>query len=62
MAQDGCRAYQATIDAEGAGPMQTPCGPDVFVIVEKWSGLKALEAHARSPHMIGYGESKKYDC
>lgn len=53
-AEDGCIEYGAAIDAAGAGPIQTPCGEDTFVVVEKWASLDALKAHAASPHMKAY--------
>lgn len=55
-AEDGCIEYTATIDTEGAGPIQTPFGPDSFVVVEKWASLQALQAHSTAPHMKAYGE------
>ena len=54
-AEDGCIEYGPAIDAEGAGPVQTPLGPDTFVVVEKWASLDALKAHAAAPHMAAYG-------
>ncbi len=54
-AEDGCIEYGATIDAEGAGSLQTPFGDDTFVVVEKWESLAALKAHAAAPHMAAYG-------
>ncbi len=46
LAEDGCIAYEATIDAENAGAKQTAFGSDTFVVIEKWSSLEALGAHA----------------
>ena len=54
-AEDGCIEYGPAIDAEGAGPIQTPLGPDTVVVVEKWASLDALRAHAGAPHMAAYG-------
>lgn len=59
LAEDGCIAYEATIDTENAGPIQTPFGEDTFVVVEKWESMSALGAHARSAHMKAYAESTK---
>lgn len=59
LAEDGCITYEATIDTENAGPMQTEFGPDTFVVVEKWASLAALGAHAVSPHMKAYGAASK---
>lgn len=59
LAEDGCIAYEATIDTENAGPMQTAFGADTFVVVEKWESMAALGAHAVSGHMKAYGASTK---
>ncbi|HYZ25966.1 MAG TPA: antibiotic biosynthesis monooxygenase [Geminicoccaceae bacterium] len=53
-AEDGCIEYVATVDAEGAGGVQTAFGDDTFVVVEKWASLDALKAHAAAPHMAAY--------
>jgi quinol monooxygenase YgiN len=53
-AEKGCIEYGPTIDAEGAGAIQTKLGPDTFVVVEKWESLEALKAHAAAPHMAAY--------
>ena len=59
LAEDGCIAYEATIDTPGAEPIQMPVGPDTFVVVEKWASLDHLRAHAASGHMKTYGERTK---
>lgn len=59
LAEDGCIAYEATIDTENAGPMQTAFGPDTFVVVEKWESMAALGAHAATAHMKAFGASTK---
>ena len=58
-AEEGCVEYVATIDAEGAGSIQTRFGPDTFVVVEKWASLDALQAHAAAPHMATYAAKTK---
>ena len=58
-AEEGCVEYVATIDAEGAGSIQTRFGPDTFVVVEKWASLDALQAHAAAPHMVAYAAKTK---
>lgn len=55
LAEDGCIAYEATIDAENAGAIQAKFGSDTFVVVEKWASMDALNAHAASSHMKAYG-------
>lgn len=58
-AEDGCIEYVPTIDAEGLGGMQTKFGADTFVVVEKWTSLEALKAHAAAPHMAAYAGKVK---
>ena len=53
-AEAGCIEYGPTVDAEGAGGIQTKIGSDTFVVIEKWESLDALKAHAASPHMAAY--------
>src|SRR4051794_443409 len=54
-AEKGCIEYGPAVDAEGIGALQTPFGPDSFVVVEKWESPAALEAHLKTPHMAAYG-------
>jgi quinol monooxygenase YgiN len=54
-AEAGCIEYGAAIDAGGFGSLQTPFGPDSFVVIEKWESPEALKAHGASPHMAAYG-------
>jgi quinol monooxygenase YgiN len=58
-AEQGCIEYQATVDAEGAGSVQTRFGEDSFVVIEKWESLDALKAHAAAPHMAAYAAKVK---
>ncbi len=58
-AEPGCIEYTAVIDAEGFGKLQTPVGPDSFVVIEKWESDEALKAHARAPHMAEYAAKAK---
>jgi quinol monooxygenase YgiN len=53
-AEDGCIEYTPAIDAPDMGAMQTPLGEDSFAVIEKWTTLDALKAHAASPHMKAY--------
>lgn len=59
LAEDGCIAYEATIDAAGMPPSRGTFGDDTFVVVEKWETLDALKAHAVAPHMAAYGAKTK---
>ena len=58
-AEQGCIEYQATIDTDDAGGIQTKHGDDTFVVIEKWESLDALKAHAVAPHMVSYGAAAK---
>jgi quinol monooxygenase YgiN len=58
-AEDGCIEYVATVDAEGAGSVQSRFGDDTFVVVEKWASMDALKAHAAAPHMAAYAARTK---
>ena len=58
-AEDGCIEYVATVDADGAGDVQTRFGEDTFVVIEKWASLAALKAHAAAPHMAAYAAKTK---
>ena len=58
-AEAGCIEYGAAIDAENALKFQTPCGPDTFLVVEKWESMDALKAHAAAPHMAAYAAKTK---
>ena len=59
LAEQGCIEYGAAIDTEGAPAIQTPWGPDTFVVVEKWESIEALKAHGAAPHMAAYGAKTK---
>ena len=53
-AEDGCLAYQATVDLATGLAAQPPVRPDLVVVVEQWRDLPALEAHLAAPHMTAY--------
>nr|WP_294545838.1 putative quinol monooxygenase [uncultured Rhodopila sp.] len=58
-AEAGCIEYGPATDAEGVGPLQTPFGPDTFVVLEKWESLEHLKAHGASAHMKAYAAKTK---
>ena len=58
-AEQGCIEYGAAVDAADAPALQTPWGPDTFVVIEKWESMAALKAHAAAPHMAAYGAKTK---
>ena len=58
-AEHGCIEYGAAVDFEGGPKFQTQYGPDTFLVLEKWSGMDALKAHAAAPHMAAYAAKTK---
>ena len=58
-AEKGCIEYGPVVDAEPAPSFQTKLGPDTFMVVEKWSDMEALKAHAAAPHMAAYAAKVK---
>jgi len=58
-AEPGCIEYHPVIDAPGMGPIQTPLGPDSFMVLEKWQSAEALMAHAAAAHMAAYAKRVK---
>ena len=51
-AEPGCVEYMATVDASGAPGLQTPIGPDSFIVFERWADMPSFQAHADAPHVI----------
>ena len=58
-AEKGCIEYGPAIDAEGMGAIQTACGADTFVVIEKWATMDDLKAHGAAPHMKTYAGKVK---
>jgi quinol monooxygenase YgiN len=58
-AEDGCIEYAATVDTEGAGPIQTPFGLDTFVVVEKWGEPRGLAGACRGPAHEGLWRARE---
>lgn len=58
-AEAGCIEYGPAIDMPDGPRMQSPIGPDSFVVIEKWESPAALAAHAAAPHMAAYALSVK---
>ncbi len=50
-AEQGCIEYGATMDVATPIAAQQPLRDEVVVVVEKWEGIPALEAHLAAPHM-----------
>ena len=53
-AENGCHEYFPAIDTASGLPAQGPAREDIVVVVEKWDGIPALEAHLIAPHMMEY--------
>ena len=58
-AEDGCIEYGAAVDVPSGLAAQIPLRFDDVVIVEKWSSVDALKAHARAAHLLAYRERTK---
>ena len=58
-AEKGCIEYGPATDTPDFGKIQTPLGPDTFVVIEKWESPEALRAHAAAPHMAAYAAKTK---
>lgn len=58
-AEDGCLAYEATIDADPPHPRAAAVGADGVVVVERWRDMAALTAHGNAPHMRAWREATK---
>ena len=58
-AEKGCIEYGAVVDAENALAFQTKCGPDTYLVIEKWESMEALKAHAAAPHMAAFAAKAK---
>ena len=58
-AEEGCIEYGPAVDAANAGAIQTPLGPDTFVVIEKWATMEALAAHGKAPHMAEYAAKSR---
>ena len=59
LAEDGCRAYGATVDVPTQIPAQNEPRGDVLTIVEQWESIDHLEAHLIAPHMNDFRTKNK---
>ncbi len=53
-AENGCIAYNPTVDVETGLSAQGPARANVVTIMEAWAGLAHLQAHLQAPHMCEY--------
>ncbi len=58
-AEEGCLAYQPTVDMETDIPVHEKAGDDTVTIIEAWESIDALNKHFQAPHMLAYREKAK---
>ncbi len=58
-AEDGCLAYEPSVDVDSGLPVQGEIRPNTVTLVEAWVSLEALHAHLKTPHMAAYREAVK---
>ena len=58
-AEEGCLAYDPSIDVDSGLPVQGAIRPNTVILVEAWTSLEALHAHLKTPHMAAYREAVK---
>ena len=56
-AEDGCLAYEPTVDVDAGLPVQGALRENVVILVEAWESVDALHAHLKTPHMATYREA-----
>ncbi len=52
--EDGCLAYEPTIDIDSGLPIKSEIRDHVVTILEAWETLEALHAHLKTEHMAAY--------
>lgn len=55
-AEKGCLEYTPAVDHAPFMGFQSPIGDDTVMVVEKWAGPAALDAHIEAPHMQAWGK------
>lgn len=55
----GCIQYGPAIDVATDIPVQEPINENMVTIIESWTDVDALKAHATAPHMQVYREAVK---
>ena len=58
-AEEGCLAYEPTVDIDSGLPAQGEIRQNTVTLVEAWVNLDALHAHLKTPHMATYREAVK---
>ena len=50
-AEEGCVEYAPTLEVALTDPPKTPVRTNCIIMLEKWTTLAHLQAHAVAPHM-----------
>ena len=58
-AEEGCLAYEPSVDLDSGLPVQGEIRQNTVTLVEAWVDLDALHAHLKTPHMAAYREAAK---
>jgi quinol monooxygenase YgiN len=59
LAEKGCLEYGPAVDFLTGIKAQVPLGENFVVMMEKWEGVKDLEAHLTAAHMMEYRQDIK---
>ena len=57
LAEEGCVEYGPWVDLPTNVPAQPETRNNVVMVVEKWEGIEALEAHLMTPHMLEFRQA-----
>ena len=57
--EEGCLAYEPSIDMDSGLSIQGAIRQNVVTLVEAWVNLDALHAHLKTAHMAAYREAVK---
>jgi len=58
-AEEGCLAYEPSVDVDSGLPVQGEIRQNTVTLVEAWVNLDSLHAHLKTPHMAAYREAVK---
>ena len=58
-AEEGCLAYEPSVDLDSGLPVQGEVRQNTVTLVEAWASLDALHAHLKTPHMATNREAVK---
>jgi quinol monooxygenase YgiN len=58
-AEEGCLAYEPSVDVDSGLPVQGEIRQNTVTLVEAWVNIDALHAHLKTPHMAAYREAVK---